>query len=327
MIDRRKFLEFAAASLAAPAVSSSRALAEGWPAREVTIVVGFEPGGATDTIARTLADRLKDVWGKAVNVENKPGHGGNLAAELVARSEADGNTIFLVGPGQALNQYMYAKLNYDPVKDFAPVTLLVSQANMMSVSANSQITSVREFITYAKANPGKVTYASAGVGTSQHLCGELFEHLAGVQLRHVPYKGSEPALRDVLLEHVDVIFDNITSVLPHVMGGGARALAVTTAKRVSVAPDVPTLIESGLAGFDVASWFAFFVPANTPQGVVQKIHDDTVAALADDKVKGRLLALGCDIIGSTPAQLAAHMKSEMDRWGPMIRKAGIRVEN
>jgi tripartite-type tricarboxylate transporter receptor subunit TctC len=326
MVNRRKFLTLPAASLAVPALLPQRAWAEGWPKHDVKIVVGFEGGGATDVIARTLADRLKDVWGKPVAVENKPGQGGNLAAEMVAKAPPDGYTIFIVGPGQALNQFMYAKLAYDPVKDFAPVTHLVSQPNVMAVSTNSPIRSVQEFIDYCKANPGKATYASSGVGTSLHLCGELFEHLAKVEMKHVPFKGSEPALREVLLERADVIFDNITSVLPHVMSGGARALAVTTKKRAPAAPDVPTLIESGLSGFDVASWFAFFVPAHTPDIVVQKIHDDAVAALADDKVKARLLGLGCEIIGSTPEQLAAHMKSEMDRWGPMIVKAGIKVE-
>lgn len=327
MFDRRKFLQVTAASLVAPAVLTDRALADAWPVREVKIVVGFEGGGATDTIARTLAERLKEMWGQAVNVENKPGHGGNIAAELVAKSAADGYTIFIVGPGQALNQFMYAKLAYDPVQDFSPVTLLVSQANVMAVSSNSDFRSVKDFIDYAKANPGKATYASSGVGTSLHLCGELFEHLAGLELKHVPFKGSDSALREVLLERVDVIFDNVTSVLPHVMSGGARALAVTTPKRIPVVPDVPTLIESGLKEFDVESWFALFVPAKTPPGVVTKIHDDAVAALTNDKVKGRLLGLGCQIIGSTPDQLAAHMKSEMNRWGPMIKKAGIKVEN
>lgn len=326
MVDRRTFLTLSAASLAAPALLSRHALAEAWPARPVKIVVGFEPGGATDVIARTLAERLKEVWGKDVVIENKPGQGGNLAAEQVAKADADGTSIFIVGPGQALNRFMYPKLNYDPVKDFAPVTLLVAQPNVMAVSTNSQFRSVRDFIDYCKANPGKASYASSGAGTSLHLCGELFEHLAGVQMKHVPYKGSEPALRDVLLERVDVIFDNVTSVLPHVMSGGARALALTTTKRMPFALDVPTLIESGLAGFDVASWFAFFVPAKTPDKIVGKIHDDAVAALTSDKVKNRLLGLGCEIIGSSPDQLAAHLKSEMDRWGPMITKAGIKVE-
>jgi tripartite-type tricarboxylate transporter receptor subunit TctC len=326
-LHRRKFLRLSAAQLALPAVFTRGASADAWPTREVKIVVGFEPGGATDIIARTLAERLKEVWNQPVAVENKPGHGGNVAAEMVAKSKADGYTVFIVGPGQALNQFMYPKLAYDPVKDFEPVTLLVSQANVMAVSSNSRFRSVKDFIDYCKAEPGKATYASSGVGTSLHLCGELFEHLAHVQMKHMPFKGSEPALREVLLERVDVIFDNVTSVLPHVMAGNARALAVTTAKRMQVAPNVPTLIESGIAGFDVASWFALFVPDKTPRSIVAKIHDDAVAALNADKVKPRLLGLGCEIIGSTPDQLATHMKSEMDRWGPAIRKAGIRVEN
>ena len=237
MVDRRKFLTLTAASLAAPAFSSQRAFAEGFPKQDVKIVVGFEAGGATDIIARTLAERLKEVWGKPVAVENKPGQGGNVAAELVAKAEPDGHTIFIVGPGQALNKFMYPKLNYDPVKDFAPVTLLVSQPNVMAVSTNSQFRSVQEFIDYCKANPGKATYASSGAGTSLHLSGELFEHLAKVEMKHVPYKGSEPALREVLLERADVIFDNVTSVLPHVMSGSARALAVTTARRAPAAPN------------------------------------------------------------------------------------------
>ncbi len=278
-------------------------------------------------IARTLAEQLKDVWKQPVAVENKPGKGGNIAAEMVSKAAADGATIFIVGPGQALNQFMYTKLAYDPVKDFAPVTLLVSQPNVMAVSTNSPIRSVKDFIDYCKANPGKATYASSGAGTSLHLCGELFEHLAHVQMKHLPYKGSEPALRDVLLERADVIFDNVTSVLPHVMSGSARALAVTTAKRIAVAPETPTLIESGVAGFDVTSWFGLFVPAKTPPKVIAKIHDDVVAALNADKVKPKLLGLGCEIIGSTPEQLAGHMKSEMDRWGPAIKRAGIRVDD
>lgn len=327
MLHRRNFLRLGVAQLALPAVLTRSASAEAWPTREVKIVVGFEPGGATDIIARTLAERLKDVWNQPVAVENKAGQGGNVAAEMVAKAKADGYTIFIVGPGQALNQFMYPKLAYDPVKDFDPVTLLVSQANVMAVSSNSPYRSVQDVIDRCKAEPGKVTYASSGVGTSLHLCGELFEHLAHVQLKHVPFKGSDPALREVLLERVDVIFDNVTSVLPFVMAGSARALAVTTAKRIPVAPNVPTLLESGIAGFDVASWFALFVPDKTPRSIVAKIHDDAVAALNSDKVKPRLLGLGCEIIGSTPEQLATHMKSEMDRWGPAIKKAGIRVEN
>ena len=246
---------------------------------------------------------------------------------MVAKAAPDGSTIFIVGPGQAINRFMYPHLGYDPVKDFAPVTHLVSQPNVMAVSANSSVTSVKEFIDHCKANPGLVTYASAGNGTSLHLCGELFKHIAHVEMRHAAYRGSEPALRDVMLERADVIFDNVTSVLPYVMAGSARGLAVTTAKRIPAAPNLPTLIEAGLPGFDVSSWFGFFVPAHTPPAIVAKINHDTVAALGHESVKPKLEQLGCEITGSSPEGLAAHLKAEMDKWGPVIKEAKIRIEN
>ena len=326
MLNRRKFLELSAAALAAPTVLSRGARADGWPSKQVRIVVGFEPGGATDVIAHIMAERLKQVWGHPVVVENKPGAGGNLAAELVAKDH-DGATLLIVGPGQATNTFIYPHLAYDPVADFAPVTQLVLQPNVMAVPVGSPATSVKEFIDYCKANPGTVKFASSGNGTSLHLCGELFKRIARVDMQHVPYKGSEPALRDLQLERVDVIFDNVTSILPHVMSGNARGLAVTTARRIPAAPNLPTLIEAGVPGFDVSSWFAFFVPAKTPPEIVAKINKDSVAALGHETVKPKLEQLGCEIVGSTPEQLAAHLKSEMDNWGPVIKEAGIKISN
>ncbi len=301
------------------------ARAESWPTKQVRIVVGFEPGGATDVIARLLAEQLKQVWGQPVVVENKPGAGGNVAAELVAKAD-DGVTILIVGPGQATNTFIYPQLAYDPVADFAPVTELVLQPNIMAVPVSSPVTSVKEFIDFCKANPGTVSYASAGNGTTLHLCGELFRRITGVDMKHVPYKGSEPALRDLQLERVNVIFDNVTSILPHVMAGNARGLAVTTAKRIPAAPSLPTLIEAGVPGFDVSSWFALFVPVKTPPAIVTRINRDAVAALNHESVRPKLVQLGCEIVGSTPEQLAAHLQSEMAKWGPVIREAGIRAE-
>ncbi|MDQ8732461.1 tripartite tricarboxylate transporter substrate binding protein [Bradyrhizobium sp. LHD-71] len=327
MLDRRTFLSLAAASLAAPGLKPLPAWAESGPTRAVRLVVGFEPGGATDVISRVMAQRLSEMWGQKVTVENMPGAGGNLAAEAVAKSEPDGNTLFIVGPGQATNKFMYADLGYDPVKDFAPVTLLVQQPNVMAVPVTSRATSVKEFIALCKANPGGVTYASSGVGTTLHLCGELFQRLAGVEMRHVPFRGSAPALQEFLPGRVDVIFDNVTSILPHVMAGGARGLAVTTTKRVPAAPELPTLIQAGVPDFDVSSWFAMFAPAKTPSAVVARINKDAVAALAHDSVKPKLMQLGCEIIGSTPAELAVHLKSEMERWAPVIKEAGIKLAN
>jgi tripartite-type tricarboxylate transporter receptor subunit TctC len=327
MLNRRKVLTLAAASLAAPHVLSRGARAEAWPAKQVRLVVGFPPGGATDVIGRVVAQRLSEVWGQKVEVENKPGVGGNLAAEAVAKSEPDGLTLFIVGPGQATNTFLYPSLGYDPVKDFAPVSLLVAQPNIMAVPVSSPAKSVREFIDYCKANPGRVSYASSGNGTTLHLCGELFKRITGVAMRHVPFPGSAPALQEFLPGRVDVIFDNVTSILPHVMAGGARGLAVTTARRIPVAPELPTMIEAGVGDFDVASWFALFVPAKTPDRIVTKIGRDAVAALGHDSVKPKLLQLGCEIIGSTPDELAQHLKVEMDKWGPVIRDARIRMDD
>ncbi|ETR77152.1 MFS transporter [Afipia sp. P52-10] len=327
MINRRTVLG-AVASLAAPALLPRRADAGAWPSKPVRIVVPFTTGGATDLIARVMAARLQEVWGQPVTVQNIPGAGGNAAAEEVAKSAPDGSTIFIVGPGQAINKFMYASLRYDPVADFAPVTQLVEQPNVMAVPITSPVRSVQEFIAYCKANPGQVRYASAGAGTTLHLCGELFNHITGVHMQHVPYAGSQPALNDFLPGGViDVIFDNVVSILPQVLTGNARGLAVTTAKRIAVAPKLPTLIEQGVPGFDVASWFAFFVPAKTPPGVVDAIYKDSIAALAHESVKPKLQQLGCEIIGSTPQALGAYLKSEIERWGPVIMEAHIRLEN
>ncbi len=326
-MNRRKFLQITAASLAAPYVLSERALAETWPTKQVRVVVGFEPGGATDVIGRTIAQRLQETWGQPVVVENKPGAGGNLGAEAVAKADPDGTTLLVASPGLATNKFLYPHPGYDPVKDFAPVSLLVLQPNIMAVPVSSPAKSVKEFIDYAKANPGQVEFASSGDGTTPHLCGELFKRITGIQMQHVPFKGSAPALQEFLPGRIDVIFDNVTSILPHVMAGGARGLAVTTAQRIPAAPTLPTLIEAGVPGFDVSSWFGIFAPAKTPDSVIARINKDTVAALAHDSVKPKLLALGCEIVGSTPQQLATHLQSEIDKWGPVIKEAGITIAN
>ena len=317
MLNRRKFLELSAAALAAPTVLSRGARADGWPSKQVRIVVGFEPGGATDVIARVMAERLKQVWGHPVVVENKPGAGGNLAAELVAKNH-DGLTLLIVGPGQATNTFIYPHLAYDPVADFAPVTQLVLQPNIMAVPVGSPATSVKEFIDYCKANPGTVKFASSGNGTSLHLCGELFKRIARVDMQHVPYKGSEPALRDLQLERVDVIFDNVTSILPHVMSGNARGLAVTTAKRIPAAPNLPTLIEAGVPGFDVSTWIGALAPARIGAERQQALHAALMQALAAPAVRQILAQQGLEWVGSTPAEFDAFMSAEGQRWNELV---------
>src|SRR5436309_4846237 len=278
MPSRRGFLGLVAA-VAAPAILPSRAFADSWPAKPVRVVVPFTPGGSTDITARLVGNRLQEVWGQSVVIENKPGAGGNIAADMVAHSDPDGYTILISGPGMATNQFLYPSLSYDSVADFAPVTRLITQPNLMCVPNSSPAKSVREFIAFCNDNRGKVTYASSGNGTTLHLSGELFKRLAKVEMTHIPYRGGAPAINDLIPGRVDVIFDNMPSILQHVKGGSLRGLAVTTKERVSVTPEIPTIAESGVPGFDVFSWFGFFVPAKTQKDVIGKINADTWEAL------------------------------------------------
>jgi tripartite-type tricarboxylate transporter receptor subunit TctC len=326
MLNRRRFVGLATAAVAAPSMFSSGASGAAWPVRPVRVVVPFTPGGSTDITARLVSNRLQEVWGQSVVVENKPGAGGNIAGDMVAHSDPDGYTIFIVGPGLATNQFLYPSLSYDPVGDFAPVTLLITQPNLMCVPNSSPAKSVKEFIAYCNENKGKVTYASSGNGTTLHLSGELFKRLAKVEMTHIPYRGGAPAINDLIPGRVDVIFDNMPSIVSHVRAGSLRGLAVTTKERVTVAPEIPTIAET-VPGFDVFSWFGFFVPAKTPPDIVARINADTNAALAYGPVKSRFEELGATPKGSTPEQLAAFLQSEIDKWGPVIREAKIRVEN
>jgi tripartite-type tricarboxylate transporter receptor subunit TctC len=325
MPSRRHFLGFAAA-IAAPAILTSRARGADWPAKPVRIVVPFTPGGSTDITARLVGNRLQEIWGQTVVIENKGGAGGNIAADAVAHSDADGYTIFISGPGMATNRFLYPSLSYDPVGDFAPVTMLILQPNMMCVPNTSPAKSVKEFIDFCNTNKGKVTFASSGNGTTLHLSGELFKRLAKVEMTHIPYRGGAPAINDLIPGRVDVIFDNMPSIISHVRSGSVRGIAVTTKDRVSIVPDVPTIGET-VPGFDVVSWFAFFVPAKTPADIVAKINADTNAALVYPAVKSRFEDLGAVPKGSTSAELAAFLQSETDKWGPVIRDAQIKLEN
>ena len=326
MLNRRRFAGLATAAMAAPSILVSRAFGADWPARPVRVVVPFSPGGSTDITARLVSNRLQEVWGQTVVIENKPGAGGNIAADMVAHSDADGYTILISGPPLVTNQFLYPQLSYDPVGDFAPVTMLITQPNLMCVPNSSPAKSVAEFIAYCNDHKGKVTYASSGNGTTLHLSGELFKRMAKVEMTHIPYRGGAPAINDLIPGRVDVIFDNMPSILSHVRGGSLRGVAVSTKDRVAVVPDIPTIAETVL-GFDVFSWFGFFVPAKTPPDVIAKINADTNAALAHAPVKSRFEDLGAVPKGSTPAELAAFLKSETDKWGPVIKEAQIKVEN
>src|SRR5262245_11793623 len=326
IISRRTLFRVGAAAglvSALPARARAQRPTSVWPNRFVRLVVPFAPGGANEAFARNLAARLSEIWGQQVIIENKPGAGGNIGAEAAARSDPDGLTMLIGSFPHAVARFLYPALGYDLIADFAPVTLIGLTPNIMVVPNSSPARSVAEFIAHAKAN--KVTFASSGAGTSIHLSGELFKRMAGLEMTHVPYRGGAPALADLIPGRVDLMFNVMSSVLPQVRAGQMRALAVTTAQRVPAAAEFTTLAEAGLPGFEVSGWFGFFVPARTPPEVVAKIHRDTVTALADPGLRGRLEDLGIVVTGSAPNELATFLKAEMDKWGPVIKGAGISI--
>jgi tripartite-type tricarboxylate transporter receptor subunit TctC len=325
---RRQTIRLGAASALAagfPAIVRAQPVTQGWPNRVVRLIVPFAAGGANEAFARNLATKLSEIWGQQVIIENKPGAGGNLGAELAARAEPDGHTLLIASFPHAVNRFLYPSVTYDIVADFAPVTVLGVTPNLMVVPNSSPAKTVAEFIAHAKANPGKMTFASSGAGTSIHLSGELFKRIAGLDLTHVPYRGGAPALADLIPGRVDLMFNVMSSVLPQVQGGQMRALAVTTAQRVAAARDTPTMIEAGVPGFEVTGWFGFMLPAKTPPELVRKIHADSVAAVRDPAVQTRLENLGVIVTGSSPEEFAAFLKKEADKWGPVIKEAGIKV--
>jgi tripartite-type tricarboxylate transporter receptor subunit TctC len=325
MLTRRRLISLAAASALAPSALGRSARAQAWPTRFVRLIVPFPPGGGTDAIARILAGKLSDLWGQQMVVENRGGGATNIGTEAVVRSDADGYTLLLTSMPLAVNRFLFPVLPYDPVSDLAPVSLICDYPNIMAVPITSPAHSVAEFIAYANANKGKVTFASSGHGTSVHLAGELFRRMAQAEMLHIPYRGAGPALNDLIPGRVDVMFNNIGAVLPLIQGGKLRGLAVTTLKRAKSLPETPTIDEAGVRGFDVSSWYAIFAPAKTPVDVVRKISADTAAAVADAATRERLEQLGVAPVGSSPSALAQHLKSEMDKWGPVIKAAGITV--
>jgi tripartite-type tricarboxylate transporter receptor subunit TctC len=327
MISRRRLLELSAVSALAPGClrAAAHAQEQGWPNRFVRMIVPYAPGGPTDIIARVVADRLAQIWGQQIVIENRGGGGGNIAAELAARSDPDGYMMFMGGASLAVNRNFYRTLSYDPIADFAPVTLICSFSFFMFVPNSSPAKTVKEFIAYAERNKGKITFASPGTGTAPHLCAELFKQTAGIEMTHVPYRGAGPAMNDLIPGRVDLLFSG-GATYQYAKSGQVRALGVSGAKRIPSAPDVPTIAEAALPGFEVSSWFAFFVPANTPRDIVRKMNADCVAALDDPAVKGRLERIGYDVAGSSPEELGRLLKAEIDKWGVVIKRAGIETE-
>jgi tripartite-type tricarboxylate transporter receptor subunit TctC len=329
MISRRRAAWLAATATLAPTLVgrafSQPSPAQGWPNRFVRLIVPFPPGGGTDAIARVLSAKLSDLWGQQLVIENRGGGATNIGTEAVVRADPDGYTMLFQSMPLAVNRFLFPSLSFDAASDLAPVSLLCEYPNIMAVPITSPARSVADFIANAKANPGKVTFASSGHGTSVHLSGELFKRMAGIEMMHVPYRGAGPALNDLLPGRVDVMFNNIGAVLPLIQSDKLRGLAVTTAKRSAAVPQLPPIAEAGVPGFDVSSWYALFAPAKTPPEIVRKMHADTVAALADPMTKDRLAQLGVAIVGSTSNELAVYLKAEMDKWGPVIKDAGISI--
>jgi tripartite-type tricarboxylate transporter receptor subunit TctC len=301
--------------------------AQPWPAKPIKYVVPFAPGGSTDILGRVMAEKLTPVLGQPVVVENKPGAGGGVGAEYVAKAAPDGYTI-MGGTisTHAINASLYKNLPYDPVKDFVPIVLLARVPNMLVVNADLPVKNVKELIALLKANPNKYSFASAGNGTSQHLCGELFKTMSGTEMQHIPYKGSPPALQDVMGGQVALTFDNITTAWPLAKAGKLRALAVTTATRSSVAPDVPTLAEAGLPGFDVGSWQGVFAPAGTPPEIVKRLNTEIVKILNLPDVKEKIAALGADVAPNTPEDFLVFVKAEGAKWADVVKKSGAKVD-
>ena len=296
-------------------------------AQSVRFVVGFTPGGPSDILARALGAKLTDTLGQTVVVENRPGAGGNLAAEVVAKSPPDGNT-WLLGNNSILatNQALYSHLGYDPVKDFAPVALVAIQPNILVVYPSVPAHSVKELIAYAKANPGKLNYASTGAGVAAHLSAELFKTMAGVDMVHVPYKGAQPALTDVIAGQCQLMFATSASVIPYIKAGRLRALAVTTSKRSPSLPDLPTVAEAGVPGFESITWHGVVVPSATPAATVERLNRAINSALKDKELSGRLEALGAEIAGGTPQDFATYIQREIPKWTKVVKDSGAKAE-
>jgi len=297
-----------------------------FPSRPVRLLVPFAPGGAVDIVARTLGDELAGRWGRPVVVENRPGAGGVVASEAIAKAAPDGYTLIIVAIGHALNPHLYAKLPYDSFNDFTPISLIGTSPNMLLVRADSPIKTLADLIATARERPGQMTYGHAGNGTSPHLAGELLKYMAKIDITPIPYKGGAPALTDLIGGHIPMTFNNIPESIAQVTAGTVRPLGVTTAIRSPVLPNVPTIAESGLPGFDTGVWWGLLGPSGLAPDIKAKLAKDCIDAVNTATVKARLLALGATPIGSSPEQFAALIRSDYEKWGPIIKAAGIRGE-
>ena len=307
-------------------MSSFHASAQNYPVRPVRLIVAFAPGGSVDVVARLLSHKLLEAWGQQVVVDNRPGAAGNLSAEIAARAAPDGYTLYMTSAALVANVSLYRKVPYDPVKDFAPVTLLASVQSVLVTHPAVAVKNVRELIALARTAPGKLNYASPGSGSSGHLVMELFKSMAGIALTHIPYKAIGQAHADVVAGQVSLAFFTIPGALPHIKAGRMAALAVSGSKRSPALPDVPTVAEAGVPGYEATTWYPVLVPAGTPKAIIDKLNAQLVAIVKTPDVQERFSVLGVEPIGSTPAQLAGHIKSELPKWAKVVQLSGARVD-
>jgi tripartite-type tricarboxylate transporter receptor subunit TctC len=323
MISRAKPFRLLVLYLAALGLAGvGQAFAADYPTRPVHWIVPYPPGGSTDILARIIGGYLSEHLGQQFVIENRPGGGNNIGTEAVVRAAPDGYTVLLVNPAHGINATLYPKLTFNVIRDIAPVAGLIRVPNVMEVNPRVPAKTVAEFIAYAKANPGKINWASSGSGTSVHLSGELFKSMTGVDLTHVPYRGSAPALTDMLAGTVDVMFDNMPSSLPHIQAGKLRALGVTTAARSPALPDVPTVAET-VPGYEASAWFGMGAPKGTPAEVIDKLNKEINAALQDPKIQARLAELGGNLIAGTPTDFGKVIADETDKWAKVIKTANV----
>ena len=335
-LSRRHLLAIAIATATAAAFAAPAAWAQGsganWPTKPVRIVVPFAPGGTTDILARATALELSKAFGQQFVVDNRGGAGGNIGADIVAKSAPDGYTLLMGTVGtQSINKWLYTRMPFDPQKDFTPITMVAAVPNVMVVPAekakNNGINNVADFIRYAKANPGKLNMASSGNGTSIHLAGELFKVMTGTFMTHFPYSGSSPALLALIGGDMDVMFDNLPSSMPHIRSGKLKALAVTSSQPSAALPGVPTVEQAGnLKGFEASSWFGLLGPAGLSPDIANRIQQEVAKALASPEMKDKLLAQGAIPSGNTPQQFAAHIDAELKKWQPVVKASGAKVD-
>jgi tripartite-type tricarboxylate transporter receptor subunit TctC len=309
------------------AAAAGMAHAQTWPSKPIRIICPFPPGGIADIYGRLIAQRLSDTWGQPVVVENRTGAGGNIGAEALARAAPDGYTLGFGSIGtHAINPTISTKLPYDPIKDFAPIALVLDAEGVLVVHPSVPAHSVAELIALARASPGKLTYGSAGMGTASHLAGELFKSMARVDVTHIPYKGNVPAIADLLGGQINMMFATMPTVLPHVKSGKLKSLAVIGARRSTALPELPTLAEAALPGFEVNNWIALFAPAGTPREIVARLNAEVLKIMQSPEIQQRLPADGARFLPTTPEEFGAFVKSEIAKWAPVLKAAGVKAD-